>query len=364
MEYNRIRDIFGKFAADGPISDFSRFGSGHIHDTYRVRTSVPESPGYILQRINTNVFRNVEMLQENIVKVTLHIRKKLGSIPGSDPLRECLTPVATLRGEWWHEESDGSCWRVFIFIDNHRTCDRVENEALALEGGRAVGKFVAMLSDMPGTTVGETIPGFHNTPQRIEMFREVLRRDRAGRAASVKNETNKILARADEMHTIARLGARGAIPLRITHNDTKFNNVLLDMNGRALCLIDLDTVMPGYVHYDFGDAIRTAASTGDEDASDLNTVSLSLPLYRAWVRGFMEESRHILTDTEIRWLPFAPGLITYEQALRFLADYIDGDIYYKVHDGDHNLRRARAQIKLLESMEELASEMKAAIITG
>jgi len=364
METGRLRKIFSSFSTLGRWRDCCRFGSGHIHDTFRIRTAGSSAPDYIMQRINTGVFRDVPMLQANIETVTGHIRKKLQAIPGSDPLRQCLTPVPAADGKTWHRERDGSYWRLFIYITDHRTYDRVESEALASEGGTAVGKFVAMLADLPGAAVGETIPDFHNTPLRIERFIESVRRDVAGRAAAVRDETEKILGRAGGMHAIANLGHEGAIPLRVTHNDTKFNNVLLDLNNKALCLIDLDTVMPGYVHYDFGDAIRTAANTGEEDAADTATVGLSLPLYRAWTRGFMGETRNILTETEIRWLPFAPRLLTYEQALRFLADYIEGDVYYRVHDTGHNLRRARAQIRLLESMEDSASEMEAVVNIG
>lgn len=334
------------------------FGSGHIHDTYRVFTKESGSPGYILQRINTNVFNNVESLQGNIEKVTSHIREKLATIPGSDPLRQCLTLVRTRNGATWFTDEAGSCWRMFIYIDRHRSYDTVGNEARAFEGGRAIGIFTAMLSDLPGNAVEETIPDFHNTLKRISDFRASVSSDRAGRVMEVMNEIEEIESRAGGMDIISRLGAEGSIPLRITHNDTKFNNILLDENDRALCVIDLDTVMPGYVHYDFGDAIRTAANTGAEDAADTESVSLSLPLYHAWSHGFLNEAGEILTPAEKEWLSFAPLLITYEQALRFLADHINGDIYYKAGFPGHNLQRTRAQLKLLKSMEEQQSQMK------
>ncbi|MBE0676280.1 MAG: aminoglycoside phosphotransferase family protein [Bacteroidales bacterium] len=353
--------LFSLFATEGEFRSCTPFGSGHIHDTFRVDTRDPATPDYILQRINDVVFRDVTGLQGNIMTVTRHIRGKLMSVPGSDHQRRCLTPIATREGRSWHTAPDGSHWRMFLYITNHRSYDIVDTEQKAYEGGRAIGQFTAMLADLPGESVTETIPDFHNTVRRIETFRRSLLADSAGRVSGVRAETGKILDRADKMSSIIRLGEQGLIPLRITHNDTKFNNVLLDDDDKALCVIDLDTVMPGYVHYDFGDAIRTAASTATEDAEDLTTVALSLPLYRAWTRGFLSETNAILTPAEKEWLPFAPQLITYEQALRFLTDYIDGDIYYKISHSGHNLQRARTQLRLLESMEENYSAMEAIV---
>jgi len=347
-----LKNLFSLFNADGTFIRGESFGSGHIHDTYRIWTSGPAKAGYILQRINTNVFRDVPNLQGNIEIVTGHIRNKLGAIPGTDITRQCLTLIKTRNGKTWHTDVNGDCWRVFLYIRDHKSYDTISNEAIAFEGGRAIGGFVAMLADLPAQSVVETIPNFHNAEKRIENFRKSLVTDVAGRAKSVIQETGELLKRAEEMKIIHHLGAENKIPLRITHNDTKINNVLLDHNDRALCVIDLDTVMPGYVHYDFGDAIRTAASTAAEDETDLSLVSVSLPLFAAWTQGFLGETRTILTPTEKEYLSFAPRLITYLQAMRFLTDYLDGDVYYKTRSPLHNLNRTRAQLKLLKSMED------------
>lgn len=352
-----LKKIFSLFKADGAFIDGQSFGSGHIHDTFRIWTSGPASPGYILQRINTNVFRDVPNLQGNIELVTGHIRRKLGAIPGADTTRQCLTIIETCDGKTWHTDINGDCWRVFLYISNHKSYDVVSTKAIAFEGGRAIGMFVAMLADLPAKMVAETIPDFHNAEKRIENFRKSLVADVVGRAESVIQETSELLKRAEEMKIIQELGAENKIPLRITHNDTKINNVLLDENDRALCVIDLDTVMPGYVHYDFGDAIRTAASTAAEDETDLSLVSVSLPLFEAWTKGFLGETRTILTTIEKEYLSFAPRLITYLQAMRFLTDYLDGDVYYKTRNPLHNLNRTRAQLKLLMSMEDNALSM-------
>ncbi|MFO7575381.1 MAG: aminoglycoside phosphotransferase family protein [Bacteroidales bacterium] len=356
-----LKRITSHFDIEWEYLDAAPFGSGHIHDTYRISTKEQHSPGYILQRINTGIFRDVATLQQNIETVTAHIRDKLKAIPGSDSLRQCMTVIRSRDGATWYTDEEGNNWRMFIYIARHRSYDSIDNEEKAFEGGRAIGTFTAMLADLPGDAVAETIRDFHNIDKRIADFRSSVTADRAGRAREVRREIDEIESRAESMRVIRRLGAEGQIPLRITHNDTKFNNVLLDENDRALCVIDLDTVMPGYVHYDFGDAIRTAANTGAEDAANTESVALSLSLYRAWSHGFLTETKHILTPTELDWLHFAPGLITFEQSLRFLADHIDGDVYYRVHFQNHNLQRAKAQLKLLQSMEANAEEMKSTI---
>ena len=247
---------------------------------------------------------------------------------------------------------------MFVYIRNHRSYDIVDTEAKAFEGGRAIGRFVFMLSDLPGDSVAETIPGFHNIEKRLKALSESISADRADRRRFVAGEIDEILKRSGEMSHILRLGREGKIPLRITHNDSKFNNILLDENDKALCVIDLDTVMPGYVHYDFGDAIRTAACTAAEDETDLSLVSFSVPLFEAWTKGFLGETREILTPTEKEWLAFAPRLITYAQTVRFLTDYLDGDVYYKTKHTEHNLERTRTQLHLLKSMEQQSESME------
>ena len=339
-------------------SNAGPYGSGHIHDTFRVETVEKDKDDYILQRLNTRVFKNIPELQHNIERVTNHLHKKLLSIPGSDIKRECLTLIPANDGKSWITDSDGNYWRMYIFISNHRSYDVVDSADKAYEGGKAIGRFQAMLSDLPGEPLFETIPYFHDIEKRLEAFNNTVKEDPVKRAGEVQDEIRSVLKRAEEMKTILRLGREGKIPSRITHNDTKFNNILLDENDKALCVIDLDTVMPGYVHYDFGDAIRTGASKAPEDETDLSKVRMDLGLFEAYSDGYLSETRKTLNDVEKEYLAFAPKLITYIIALRFLTDYIDGDKYFKIHNEHHNLQRARAQLELVRSMEEQYVEMK------
>jgi Ser/Thr protein kinase RdoA (MazF antagonist) len=356
-----IDAIVRPFEIEGRVVESGIFGSGHINDTFLIRTRDSDPYDYVLQRINHHIFKNVADLQENIERVTTHIRKKLASIPGSVPDREVLTLVRCRDGATYSRDAEGGAWRVYLFIDGTRSYDIVDSPARAYEGGRAFGRFQAMLADLPGPPLHDTIPRFHDIDYRLDNFADALRRDPLNRAAAVRDEISFVERRADEMRTIKRLGAAGRIPLRITHNDTKFNNVLLDENDRALCVTDLDTVMNGYVHYDFGDSIRTSTNTGAEDEADLERVSMDISLFEGYARGFLEETGVCLNSVEIDHLDFSGRLLTYIIGLRFFTDHLDGDHYFKIHAGGHNLRRARAQFKLLRSMEEQAEEARAVI---
>jgi Ser/Thr protein kinase RdoA (MazF antagonist) len=311
--------------------------------------------------LNNRIFKNIPELQHNIERVTVHLRNKLAAIPGSDIKRECLRLIPSRDGLTWIIDSEGNFWRMYIFISRHHSYNIVDCPDKAFEGGKAIGRFQAMLSDMPGGPLFETIPWFHNIEKRLQSFNIKIMENPAGRVESVSQEISGILDRADEMKVILRLGKEGKIPLRITHNDTKFNNILLDENDKALCVIDLDTVMPGYVHYDFGDAIRTAANTASEDENDLSKVHMDISLFKAYAEGYLSETGATLNDVEKKYLAFAPRLITYTIAVRFLTDFIDGDHYFKIHNEFHNLQRARAQLKLVMSMEEQYEDMRAII---
>jgi len=247
---------------------------------------------------------------------------------------------------------------MYIFISNHRSYNLVDSPDKAFEGGKAIGRFQAMLSDMPGGPLFETIPSFHDIEKRLQTFNLKINEDPVGRAGSVGREIDDVLQRAEEMKTILKFGKEGKIPLRITHNDTKFNNILLDENDNALCVIDLDTVMPGYVHYDFGDSIRTVANTATEDEKDLSKVRLDINLFKAYAEGYLSETGDTINDVEKEYLSFAPKLITYTIGVRFLTDFIDGDHYFKIHHELHNIQRARAQLQLVKSMEEHYGEMQ------
>jgi Ser/Thr protein kinase RdoA (MazF antagonist) len=353
-----LREIFGCFLADGTFLEGQPYGSGHIHDTFRIETAGSDKDDYILQRLNNKIFKNIPELQHNIERVTVHLRNKLSSIHGSDIKRECLRLIPSTDGKTWIVDNEGNYWRMYIFISNHHSFNVVDNPDKAFEGGKAIGRFQAMLSDMEGGPLHETIPWFHNIEKRLEAFNNKIKENPAGRVGTVAEEIDQILSRAEEMKIILRLGKEGKIPLRITHNDTKFNNILLDENDKALCVIDLDTVMPGYVHYDFGDAIRTAANTASEDEHNLSRVNMDINLFKAYSEGYLSETVTTLNDTEKEYLAFAPRLITYTIAVRFLTDYIDGDNYFKIHHPLHNLQRAKAQLRLVMSMEEQYEDMR------
>jgi thiamine kinase-like enzyme len=357
MNYN-LKEIFEYFKADGTFLNGEAYGSGHIHDTFRIETVEKEKDDYIIQRLNNRIFKNIPELQHNIERVTVHLRNKLESIPGSDIKRECLRLIPSKEGRTWITDKEGNYWRMYIFISDHHSYNVVDSPGKAFEGGKAIGRFQAMLADMPGEPLFETIPWFHNIEKRLQTFNNKIKENPAGRVESVSEEINQVLKRAEEMKIILRLGDEGKIPLRITHNDTKFNNILLDENDKALCVIDLDTVMPGYVHYDFGDAIRTAANTASEDEDDLSKIMMDINLFKAYSEGYLSETGETLNDVEKEYLAFAPQLITYTIAVRFLTDYIDGDNYFKIHNPQHNLQRARAQLKLVMSMEEQYEDMK------
>ncbi len=353
-----LKKIFLFFAADGTYLSGAPCGSGHIHDTFIIKTAERNKDDLLLQRLNNKIFKNIPELQSNIERVTEHIRHKLKLIPGSDVKRECLTLIPSKEGKTWINDEEGNFWRMFIFIPDHRSYDIVDTPARAYEGGKAIGRFQAMLADLPGAPLFETIPFFHDIEKRLDTFFRSMKSDPANRVAEVSAEIDFVLRRSEEMKVILRLGREGKIPLRITHNDTKFNNILLDNNDKALCVIDLDTVMPGYVHYDFGDAIRTAANSAAEDEEDLAKIKMDIRLFEAYTEGYLSETRSTLNETEKEYLAFAPRLITFIMALRFLTDYIDGDHYYKIHHEHHNLQRARSQFRLVESMEEQYGEMR------
>jgi Ser/Thr protein kinase RdoA (MazF antagonist) len=357
MDQN-LKEIFEYFTPDGTFSYGEPYGSGHIHDTFRIETVEKDKDDYILQRLNNKIFKNIPELQHNIERVTVHLRNKLKAIPGSDIKRECLILIPSRDGKSWIVDKEGSYWRMYIFISNHRSYNIVDNPDKAFEGGKAIGRFQAMLSDMPGEPLFETIPRFHDIESRLETLNRKIIEDPVGRVKTVGEEINHVLQRAEEMKTILKLGKAGKIPLRITHNDTKFNNILLDENDKALCVIDLDTVMPGYVHYDFGDSIRTAANTASEDEKDLSKIKMDINLFKAYAKGYLSETGKTLNDVEKEYLAFAPKLITYTIAVRFLTDFIDGDNYFKIHRKFHNLQRARAQLRLVMSMEEQYGEMQ------
>jgi hypothetical protein len=356
-----LKNIFELFAHDGTFLSGEPYGSGHIHDTFRIQTVEHDKDDYILQRLNNKIFKDIPLLQKNIERVTVHLHSKLIKIPGADVKRESLTLIPAKDGNSWIKDDNGAFWRMYIYITNHRSYNIVDSPDKAFEGGKAIGRFQAMLADMPGEPLSETIPKFHDAENRLNMFLDRIKENPRKRVSEVEVEIKEFLDRSEEMKTILKLGRAGKIPLRITHNDTKFNNILLDENDKALCVIDLDTVMPGYVHYDFGDAIRTATNTAAEDEKDLTKVEMNIALFEAYASGYLSEIGKTLNEVEKEYLAFAPKLITYIIGLRFFTFYIYFDNYFKIHHEHHNLQRARAQLKLVKSMERQYDEMKKTI---
>lgn len=345
----KLNEIASQFALDGSIESIKPLGEGFINDTFIVRTA-GDAPDYILQRKNKNVFPDVPGMMQNIAKVTGHIRRRVEAEAG-DVLREVLTVVPAKNGELYYEDEDGEYWAVSLFIDGTIAYDRADTPALAFKGGEGIGKFQAQLADFR-EPLSETIKGFHDIRHRFSQWDASVKADAAGRVKDLAEEIRAVESRRERMLGFKKLVEEGVIPPRVTHNDTKISNILFDKEGNVLCVIDLDTVMLSTSLYDFGDAIRSYANSGDEDDRDLGRVSLSMPMFEAYTDGFLSQRAGQLTQSEIDNLAFSALYITYEQVLRFLMDYIDGDKYYKIKYTEHNLVRTCAQLRLLESMEE------------
>jgi len=341
------------FQIDGEFSHAAPYGTGHINDTYcAVFHQAGETARFLLQRINTVIFRNPAALMENIERVTSRLAAQLAGQP--DSMRRVLNLIPTRDGHAWHRDEDGNDWRAYRFIENARTYDTVESTQHAYEAAKAFGQFQKMLVGIPAPRLHDTIPDFHHTPKRFTAFERALAADAANRAVLVKTEIAFALAH----QSMANVLIDANLPERVTHNDTKFNNVMFDdATGEGLCVVDLDTVMPGLALYDFGDMVRTATSPADEDERDLSKVSMQFPMFEALARGYLETAGSFLTEAEKQYLVFAGKLITFEQGIRFLTDYLSGDTYYKVHREEHNLDRCRAQFKLIESMEQQEETM-------
>ena len=336
--------------------DPSVYGNGHINDTYIVHSQ----PEYILQRINKRVFTNPPAVMENIKGVTEFLRKKIEA-EGGDPDRETLNLIPTVEGKSYYHHTDGEYYRVYKFVDGAVSYDAVEDPSQLYHAAKAFGKFQNMLADYPADKLNETIVDFHNTRVRYAQFREALEKNASGRAANCRPEIDFVLAREKDAGVIVDALADGSIPLRVTHNDTKLNNVLLDeKTGEGVCVIDLDTVMPGSLLYDYGDALRFGGSSGAEDERDLSKIWFDVEKFTAFTKGFIEALPSI-TDKELRLLPFSVKLMTLECGSRFLADYINGDVYFKTHCEDHNLVRARTQFKLVKEIEDKMDELNAIV---
>jgi len=352
--------VSAEFAFDGRIVSAAPYGSGHINDTF---LTVVENAGgprrFILQRINHQVFKQPDLLMENVARVCAHAHAKLSAAGTTDAHRRALRLIPTHQGKAWHVDQSGNRWRCYDFIEGATGHDVVRSPAQAESAAKAFGAFQALLADLPGERLHETIPDFHHTPSRFARFQAALAKDSHGRAAAAGPEIAFALARAGEVSVVVDALRDGSLPERVTHNDTKLNNVLLDdVTQEGVCVIDLDTVMPGSALYDFGDLVRTSTSPAAEDETDLSKVTMQLPMFEALVRGYLSSARGFLTPREKELLPFAGKLITLEIGLRFLTDWLEGDTYFKIKRPTHNLDRCRTQFKLAASIEEQLPAMR------
>ena len=354
---HNIRNISESFEIYGDYVSAAPYGSGHINDTYKASfRQGGASINYIFQRINHNIFKNPPALMENIERVTTHIFNK---IKGSkDSTRHTLVIIKDKGGKTYHQDADGNFWRVYVFIEKAKTYDVIEKDSQAFQAAKAFGEFQKRLVDLPGSRLHETIPNFHNTPKRFEALEQAIAADVAGRVKLVSQEIDFVLNRKADASLLLNLNAQGAIPERITHNDTKLNNVMLDdKTGNGVCVIDLDTVMPGLIHYDFGDMVRTSTSPAAEDEKDLSKVKMQFNMFEALLSGYLSTAKDFLNPVELEYLPFAGKLITMEIGVRFLTDFLAGDVYFKTNREGHNLDRCRTQFKLVASIEEQMDKM-------
>jgi Ser/Thr protein kinase RdoA (MazF antagonist) len=357
---NQLLTIIGQFPEIKDVESIEPLNSGWINKTYRVKTSSEETPDYILQRINHLIFTDIEMLQRNIEAATAHIRKKLEANGETDINRKVLRFLPTPEGKTYHFDGE-SYWRVSEFITGSQTLEAVTPESSYL-AGLNFGEFQAMLADIP-EELGEIIPNFHNMEFRLQQLREAVADNKVGRLAEVQDIVDAIEADADKMCQAEVLFREGKLPKHICHCDTKVSNMLFDEEGKVLCVIDLDTIMPSFIFSDFGDFLRTAANTGKEDEPELENVRFNMEIFKPFTKGYLESARSFLTPIEIEMLPFAAQLFPYMQAVRFLADYINGDTYYHIQFANHNLVRTKAQYKLYQEACKAEPAMKE-YITG
>ena len=353
------KEIVPNFSIEGTLTEAVPYGSGHINDTVRL-TCALENGGqkrYILQRMNDGIFKNPVELMENVMNVTSFLRKKIVE-RGGDPERETLNVIRTVDGDNFLKDEDGDFWRMYIFIENATSFDMVRTPEDFYNSAVSFGNFQLLLQDYPAATLHETIPNFHNTVSRFADFKKAVEEDVCGRAKEVQDEIRFVMEREADTHVICDALANGEIPLRVTHNDTKLNNIMIDNEtGKGICVIDLDTVMPGSALYDYGDSIRFGASTGAEDEKNLELINCDMGLFEIYTKGYVEGCGGSLTEKEIRMLPMGAKLMTLECGMRFLADYLQGDVYFKIHRPEHNLDRARTQFKLVADMEKKWDEM-------
>lgn len=355
-----IKEILSGFTFDGEYVGFELSNSGHINNTFILFFEQPGGgkTSYILQQINTHVFKQPEQLMENIVGITTYLAEKIRET-GGDPERETLHVIPSVSGKSFYVDAEGRYWRCYNYVSSSYSCEKIDSPHVFYNAAKAFGRFQRMLADYPIDSLYETIPGFHNTVSRFEAFLEAVKTDAAGRAADASDEIAFVLERKNDAGVLLDLLARGELPLRVTHNDTKLNNVMFDCESReGICVIDLDTVMPGLSLYDFGDSIRFGANTASEDETDLSKVSLDLELYEQYTRGYLHAAGNALTYREVEYLPFSAKLMTLECGMRFLTDHLNGDHYFRIAYPGHNLVRCRTQFALVADIEKKMDRMQ------
>jgi thiamine kinase-like enzyme len=359
-----LNELVKKFDIDLTINEIKPFGNGHINDTYLVKTSPVEAPDYMLQRKNHNIFKDIKGMMNNIVITTNHIRKKLIEEDEKEVDRKVMTYLSSKEGPMFVNDDKGNFWTMFLYIDNCRVVENIHESQQAYSAAKAFGHFQLQLADLPGEELIETIPNFHNGISRLFDFQLSVLKDEAGRVSENQQLINKISERAVEMTALQRWLDDKTLPLRITHNDTKINNILFDQDNKTLCVIDLDTVMPGSALYDFGDAIRTIGNTASEDEPNLENITFNKEIYEAFTQGYLSEAKAFLLPIEIDYLAFSCRYMAWEQAMRFMTDYLNGDKYYKTDYQGHNLVRTMAQIRYLEVLEENKEVMENIVKAG
>ena len=359
IESVKIDELISAFAFDGKFKSVRRIEDGHINDTFVFEFKGKDGSihQYLVQELNTDVFKEPVRVMNNFVGVSNHLQKKVIE-NGGDPERECLQLYVSKDGNPFYVDSNGKYWRCMNYVYNAHTVQQVENPEVFKKAAEAFGKFQCLLADYPIESLEETIPNFHNTVSRFADFKKAVKDNLSGRAENCKEEIDFILKREKDCGVLVDMLEKGELPLRVTHNDTKLNNVMLDNEtGEGICVVDLDTVMPGLSLYDFGDSIRFGASTAAEDEKDLDKVHFSLEYFKAYTEGFLSAAGKSLTKKEIENLAFSSKIMTLECGMRFLGDYINGDTYFKVEYPEHNLVRARTQLKLVSEMEEQMDDM-------
>jgi aminoglycoside phosphotransferase (APT) family kinase protein len=362
MAYQEIhlQEISRKFQIYGEILHAETLKIGHINETY---TATYDQGGtrvrYIHQKINKTVFKNPAAVMKNVMRVTTHIRHKQEARNLRDVTRRSLIVIPTRDGKSFYQNGDSEVWRTFVFVEGVETYEAVQSPQQAFEAGRAFGEFQYLLVDLPGERLFETIPDFHNTRKRFAALEQAIEKDRFNRASEARPEIEFALKQEPMADVILKAMARGKIPERVTHNDTKFNNVMLDViTGEAMCVVDLDTVMPGCALYDFGDMVRTTTSPTLEDEPDVSKVRMQMPMFKKLAEGYLSTAGQFLTRAEKSYIAFSGKLITFEIGIRFLTDYLSGDTYFRIHRSGHNLDRCRTQFKLVESIERQEERMQ------